>query len=37
MAPPLLGEHTAEILNGLGYDPAAIAQLREQRIVGGGV
>jgi crotonobetainyl-CoA:carnitine CoA-transferase CaiB-like acyl-CoA transferase len=32
-APPLLGEHTDEILAELGYDAAAIADLRERGIV----
>jgi crotonobetainyl-CoA:carnitine CoA-transferase CaiB-like acyl-CoA transferase len=31
--PPLLGQHTVEILCTLGYDAAAIAQLREKRVV----
>lgn len=31
--PPLLGEHTEEILNELGYDPAAIDQLQQSGIV----
>ncbi len=30
---PLLGEHTDAVLAELGYDPAAIAELREKRIV----
>ena len=32
-APPLLGEHTDEILAELGYDTAAVADLRERGIV----
>lgn len=31
--PPLLGEHTAEVLGELGYDEAAIGRLAEDRIV----
>jgi crotonobetainyl-CoA:carnitine CoA-transferase CaiB-like acyl-CoA transferase len=30
---PLLGEHTDEILESLGYDAAAIAALREERVI----
>ena len=30
---PRLGEHTEEVLRGLGYDEAQIAQLRERRVV----
>ncbi|MBE9375402.1 CoA transferase [Saccharopolyspora sp. HNM0983] len=32
-APPLLGEHTAELLGEIGYDAAEIAALREQGVV----
>jgi crotonobetainyl-CoA:carnitine CoA-transferase CaiB-like acyl-CoA transferase len=32
-APPLLGEHTDEVLAGLGLDAAAIAQLRISGVV----
>ena len=32
-APPLLGEHSAEILAELGYDDAAIRQLRTDRVI----
>ncbi len=31
--PPLLGEHTDEVLGELGLDDAAIAQLREEKVV----
>ena len=31
--PPALGEHTAEILDGLGYDAARVAQLREAGVI----
>ena len=31
--PPELGEHTDEVLRGLGYDPAAIAALRRDGVV----
>jgi crotonobetainyl-CoA:carnitine CoA-transferase CaiB-like acyl-CoA transferase len=30
---PRLGQHSEEILRGLGYDAAAIAQLRHDRVV----
>ena len=30
---PLLGEHTDDILASLGYDPAAIAALRNERVI----
>ena len=32
--PPLIGEHTDEILSGLGYDEQTIKRLREDTIVG---
>ena len=32
-APPLLGEHTDEVLAGLGLDAAAIAKLRSSGVV----
>ena len=32
-APPLIGEHTAEVLGDLGYDAARIAELRELKII----
>ena len=31
--PPLVGEHTDEVLGELGYEPAAIAELRRQQVV----
>ena len=31
--PPLIGEHTAEVLGELGYDAARIASLQEQAII----
>jgi crotonobetainyl-CoA:carnitine CoA-transferase CaiB-like acyl-CoA transferase len=33
VAPPEVGEHTEEILKGLGYDKAAIATLRQRKVV----
>ena len=33
--PPLLGEHTETILSDLGYDAAAIDDLRRRRVIGG--
>jgi formyl-CoA transferase/CoA:oxalate CoA-transferase len=33
LAPPTLGQHTNEVLAGLGYDEATIAQFREQGII----
>jgi crotonobetainyl-CoA:carnitine CoA-transferase CaiB-like acyl-CoA transferase len=32
-APPLLGEHSEEILADLGYEPAAVASLRSQGVI----
>jgi crotonobetainyl-CoA:carnitine CoA-transferase CaiB-like acyl-CoA transferase len=31
--PPILGEHTEEILNSLGYDAAALASLRNKGVI----
>jgi crotonobetainyl-CoA:carnitine CoA-transferase CaiB-like acyl-CoA transferase len=31
--PPMLGEHTEEVLTALGYDGAAIADLREKEVI----
>jgi crotonobetainyl-CoA:carnitine CoA-transferase CaiB-like acyl-CoA transferase len=31
--PPALGEHTEEVLAGVGYDERALAELREERVV----
>jgi formyl-CoA transferase len=31
--PPALGEHTDEVLQGLGYDPAGIERLRNDGII----
>ena len=31
--PPMLGEHTVEVLRGLGYDDSAIAALRDSRVI----
>jgi crotonobetainyl-CoA:carnitine CoA-transferase CaiB-like acyl-CoA transferase len=36
LAPPLLGEHTEEILGELGYDKAAIAELRRKAVLRAG-
>jgi len=33
MAPPMLGEHTGQVLSELGYDDAAIAQLRDAKVI----
>jgi len=33
-APPLLGQHTDEVLAAAGYDAATITRLRERGIVG---
>jgi crotonobetainyl-CoA:carnitine CoA-transferase CaiB-like acyl-CoA transferase len=33
--PPLLGEHTTATLRELGYDDAAIDDLRRRRVIGG--
>ena len=32
-APPLLGEHSDEILRELGYDPAVIGELRTNQVI----
>jgi crotonobetainyl-CoA:carnitine CoA-transferase CaiB-like acyl-CoA transferase len=32
--PPLLGEHTAEVLAELGFEPAAIEDLARRHVVG---
>jgi crotonobetainyl-CoA:carnitine CoA-transferase CaiB-like acyl-CoA transferase len=32
-APPLLGEHNAEILGELGYDEARLAELKELKVI----
>lgn len=34
MAPPLLGQHSAEVLSSLGYDEAAIADLASRGVIG---
>ena len=31
--PPLLGEHTDEVLRGLGYSSAEITELRDARVI----
>jgi crotonobetainyl-CoA:carnitine CoA-transferase CaiB-like acyl-CoA transferase len=31
--PPLLGEHTAEVLGELGYDTAAIQELASRHVI----
>lgn len=31
--PPALGEHTEEVLGGLGYDPKSLSRLREQGVI----
>ena len=33
LAPPLLGQHTDEILTGLGYDSTGTAALRDQTVI----
>ena len=33
--PPLLGEHTEKVLGDLGYDAAAIEDLKQRRVIGG--
>ena len=33
MAPPLLGQHTIEVLNELGYSDQEIQQLRESDVI----
>jgi crotonobetainyl-CoA:carnitine CoA-transferase CaiB-like acyl-CoA transferase len=33
-APPTLGQHTDEVLREIGYDEAAIAELRKQKVIG---
>jgi crotonobetainyl-CoA:carnitine CoA-transferase CaiB-like acyl-CoA transferase len=31
--PPLLGEHSADVLAELGYDPATIRELAERHVI----
>jgi crotonobetainyl-CoA:carnitine CoA-transferase CaiB-like acyl-CoA transferase len=33
LPPPTLGEHTEEILHGLGFEPGTIAKLRQQGVI----
>jgi crotonobetainyl-CoA:carnitine CoA-transferase CaiB-like acyl-CoA transferase len=33
MPPPLLGQHTEEVLKGLGMDAAAIEALRRDKVI----
>jgi crotonobetainyl-CoA:carnitine CoA-transferase CaiB-like acyl-CoA transferase len=33
LAPPMVGQHTEEVLKGLGYDDAKIKTLREKKVV----
>jgi len=33
LAPPMLGQHTGEILSELGYDEAAIGALRTNKVI----
>ena len=33
LPPPLLGQHTDEILRGLGYSPAEIQSLRDEQVI----
>jgi crotonobetainyl-CoA:carnitine CoA-transferase CaiB-like acyl-CoA transferase len=34
LSPPHLGEHTGELLESIGYSPAQIGQLHEQKVIG---